>query len=175
LADVVLLAVIVGDAFVIGISGDDDTGGGGACEMFVGIETVFSTETIVIPFTGNGDADVLAVTDEVFALGVAFIALSAFVGGSSIDDGAEVSYAFHMLCGLQTIPIGGTSIVSCSTKPDAGIPRAHRMRNINRRFALPTRPFVSWSTQRYDACPRTSIILAYYISTCSIKTLWNHS
>ncbi len=122
LADVVLLAVVIGDAFVIGVSGNDDTGsGGGAFEVFVGIDAVFAAETVVGSFAGDGDTDVLGVTDEVFTLGVAFVALLAFIISCSSDDGAEVIHAGEVLIGLKTVGIGGAGIVTGSIDGDTGV------------------------------------------------------
>jgi hypothetical protein len=121
LADVMLLAVIVGDAFIGGVSLDDDALElRRAFEVFSGIETVLPTETFIIPFAGEGDADVLGVTDEVFS-GVAFIARDAFIISCSSDDGAEVIHAGEVLVGFETVGIGGAGIVTGSIDGDTGV------------------------------------------------------
>jgi hypothetical protein len=89
--------------------------------VFIGIETVFAAQTLIIPFAGDGDTDVLGVTDEVFTLGVAFVALLAFIISCSSDDGAEVIHAGEMFIGFETVGVSGAGIVTRSIDGDTGV------------------------------------------------------
>jgi hypothetical protein len=117
----VLLAVVIRDTLVIGISGDDDALAADiAFEVFVGVETFLPTETFIIPFSGDGDADVLGVTDEVLA-GVAFVTLSAFIRSLPINNSTEISDALKVFIILKTVGICSAFIIPSAINRDAGV------------------------------------------------------
>jgi hypothetical protein len=119
--DVVLLAVVIRDAFVVGVSLNDDALELSiTCEVFIWIDTILSAQTFVIPFTGDGNTDVLRVADEVF-VGVAFVALSAFIRSLSVHNGAKISDTFKVLIILKTVGISSTFIIPCSIDGDTRV------------------------------------------------------